>query len=62
MKYINLLCTTAELHCLFPDAKLLDLNKVMDNKLSVLKIKSNDNTITINHHLDMNVYSKIQMI
>ncbi len=60
MKYINLLCTTSELHCLFPDAKLLDLNKVMDNKLSVLKIKSNDNTITINHHLDMDIYSKIQ--
>ncbi len=59
MKYINLLCTSPELHCLFPVAELFDLNTITP-ELSILKIKSNDDMITINHHLDINIYTKIQ--
>jgi len=58
MKYINLLSTTYELHCLFPDAKLLEANG-MNNNFSTLKIQSGKNVIEINHFID-ELFSKIK--
>ena len=51
MKYINLLSNIYELHCLFPDAKLLESNRINSN-FSTLKIQSAGNVIEINHFVD----------
>ena len=58
MKYINLLSNTYELHCLFPDAKLLESNRINSN-FSTLKIQSAGNTIEINHFVD-GLFSKME--
>jgi hypothetical protein len=59
MKYLNLLCNTYELHCLFPDAKLLESNYINDG-FNTLKIESKNNKIDINHYFDINIFQKIQ--
>lgn len=58
MKYINLLSNTYELNCLFPDAKLLEFNKISNNN-SNLKIKSNEDIIEVNHFIE-NIFEKLQ--
>ena len=57
MKYINLLCSVPELHCLFPDAKLLSVTFVERNK-KYLKIEVNGGIIEINHYLE-NPFDKL---
>jgi hypothetical protein len=59
MKYLNLLCNTFELTCLFPDAKLLESNYI-NNGFNTLKIQSGDNKIDINHYFDIDIFQKIQ--
>jgi hypothetical protein len=59
MKCLNLLCNTFELHCLFPDAKLLESNYINDG-FNTLKIESQNNKIDINHYFDINIFQKIQ--
>jgi len=56
MKYLNILCNTIELHCLFPTAQLLQLADVNRN-LNVLKIKSQEDIIEINHYKE-NIFEK----
>lgn len=59
MKYIKLLCTTPELYSLFPDSKLVNLEYI-NQKLSYLKIDSNDDIINIEHHQQGDIYMQIQ--
>lgn len=59
MKYINLLCNSMELHCLFPTAKLLELDKVLDSHIN-LKIDYNGEIVDINHYIDSEIFLKIQ--
>lgn len=56
MKEIKLLCTTIELHCFFPTAQLLEVQNI-NQDLNVLKIKSQDDIIQINHYRE-NVFGK----
>jgi hypothetical protein len=58
MKYINLLSNTYELQCLFPDAKLLESNKINSN-FNTLKIKSNEDIIEVNHFIE-NIFEKLK--
>lgn len=57
MKYLNILCTLSELTCLFPTAKVVELNKINYNN-SHLKIESEGDIININHYIET-IYSKI---
>lgn len=56
MKYLNILCSTIELHCFFPDAQLLEVKNI-NHYLNELKIKSQGNIIHINHYKE-NVFEK----
>lgn len=56
MKYLNILCNTIELHCFFPTAQLLEVENI-NQDLNVLKIKSQDDIIQINHYRE-NVFGK----
>ena len=57
MKYLKILCTVPELHCLFPEAELLELYDISQRK-KLLKIKSEENVIDIEHHME-NPYEKL---
>lgn len=58
MKNVNLLCTIAELVCLFPNAELIELNKLSEN-CNNLKIKLENNIIEINHYFEK-IFEKIE--
>ena len=57
MKYLNILCNNFELHCLFPDGKLIEMDNVAKN-INKLKIQSKENTIEITHYIE-NIYEKL---
>lgn len=60
MKQITLLCTTIELHCFFPTAQLLEIRNIHKD-FNILKIKSEENIIEINHHIE-NIFEKISEV
>lgn len=60
MKYLNILCNTIELHCFFPNGKLLESKKV-NKECSKLKIKSGDDIISIDHYRQ-NIFEKIDNV
>lgn len=59
MGYVKLLCNTIELQILFPTAKLLQVDSV-NQTTSNLKINSDGEIIDIIHHIDVNIYNKLQ--
>lgn len=58
MKSLNILCNTIELHCFFPNGKLLDVDYV-DKQTNQLKIKSGEDIIDIKHNRD-DIFTKIE--
>lgn len=59
MKYINLLSFNMELICLFPNAKILEIN-FADGSMTNLKIETNNEVVDINHFMDTGIWTKIQ--
>lgn len=60
MKYLNILCSTIELHCFFPTAKLLE-SKYENKECNKLKIKSGEDIIDIMHFRE-NIFQKIDNV
>ncbi len=57
MKYLNILCNSFELNCLFPEAELLE-SEYINNFHNTLKIKLNGDVVDVNHYID-DIFLKI---
>ena len=57
MKYLNILCNSFELNCLFPEAELLE-SECIGKSYNTLKIKNKEDIIDVNHYLD-DIFLKI---
>ena len=57
MKYLNILCSTIELHCFFPNGKLLESSYISE-RCNKLKIKSGEDIIETTHYIE-NPFDKL---
>lgn len=57
MKYLNILCNSFELNCLFPEAELVE-SSYINNYHNTLIIKYGEDLINVNHYLD-DIFLKI---